>query len=92
MPGLLYVCVGLNAVLVYPSPKFHECDVILPLDRFVKLTTSGAFQVVGLAEKLAVGGGRGGTAGALTVTEFVAVDDPAGPETVSVTVYTPGVL
>jgi len=42
-------------VLVPPSPKLHDHDVGLPLDRSVKFTVSGAVPDVGEPEKFATG-------------------------------------
>src|SRR6185312_2199209 len=50
------VCVGANAVVVVPSPKFHTYDKAL-LEVFVKFTTSGEQPLVlGPAETMAVTG------------------------------------
>jgi N-acetylmuramic acid 6-phosphate (MurNAc-6-P) etherase len=47
---------------VEPSPKFQDQLEMLPLDVSVRVTTSGANPVVGLAVKLATGAGTGTTA------------------------------
>jgi hypothetical protein len=41
-------------VLVVPSPKFHDQDVMVPVEVFAKLTVSGIFPLLGVAVKLAV--------------------------------------
>ena len=45
---------GFCAVLVVPSPKFHDQDVMVPVEVFAKLTVSGIFPLLGVAVKLAV--------------------------------------
>jgi hypothetical protein len=43
------------AVLVVPSPKFHDPVVMLPVEVSVKVTVSGAVPEVGVVVKLAAG-------------------------------------
>jgi hypothetical protein len=49
-------------VAVVPSPRFQDRLDTLPVDVSVRVTTSGAVPVVGLAVKLATGAGAGTTA------------------------------
>ena len=56
--ALLYVCEGLCAELcAEPSPKFQSQVEMLPVDWSVNCTANGARPEVGLAAKLALGGG-----------------------------------
>jgi hypothetical protein len=52
----MYVCTGLCAVDVEPSPKFHAQAVGALEDVSVKVTISGAIPDVGIVVKLATGG------------------------------------
>jgi len=51
------VCVGLAAVDAPPSPKSQDRLVGVPVEVSAKATWSGAGPLVGVAVKLAVGGG-----------------------------------
>jgi hypothetical protein len=63
---------------VPPSPKFQLQVLIVPVEELVNVTFSGALPELGLALKLATGGG-------VTVTDVDAVAVPPGP--VAVRVY-----
>lgn len=76
-------------MLVAPSPKFHDHDVGLPLDRSVKFTPSGRLPDVGEPVKFAVGGGGGDT---LIYPAFVSVSEPCAFVAVRITVYVPALL
>ena len=76
----MYVWLGLCDVLVPLSPKFHDQDVIDPVDVSVKLTGSGATPFIGFAVKLAAHGAM-----TVMVPVFVFVD-PHEFVTVRVTV------
>ena len=57
MPGSVYVCVGFNSVLVFPSPKSQPHLLSSPMlcdsDKSVNSTTRGTAPLVGLALKSA---------------------------------------
>ena len=74
---------GFWAVDVPPSPKVHDQLVTEPLDRSVKLTSSGASPPVGVPLNSAVGP-AGGEPTVMYPT-LVSPSEPAGPLAVSVT-------
>lgn len=59
-PGEPYVWRGLISELFEPSPKFHESDVITPLDWLVNCAVNGASPPVGLRLNAAIGRGTCG--------------------------------
>ena len=52
----MYVWTGFCRLLVAPSPKSQDQEVGVLVDWSVKVTVSGAFPDIGLAEKAATGG------------------------------------
>ncbi len=56
VPSAKYVYDGLLAVLVLPSPKFHELSVKEPVEEFEKVTTAGAMRLTGDSLKSAATG------------------------------------
>jgi hypothetical protein len=64
VPALVYVCDGLCAVLVEPSPKLHDQLLGTPVDVSVKLAVRPDVVAVKPAVGFAGGGGGGGGGGA----------------------------
>ena len=87
MPGAEYVWDVFCAVLVFPSPKFHEYVLMLPDEVLEKLMASGAAPDVMLAVKLATGAGGGGAAWVTVINPvLVLVLLPPAPVTVRLSV------
>ena len=57
VPAVTYVCVGFWAVDIFPSPKFHDHEVGLPVEVSVNVTKSGFDPDVGVPVNFATGGG-----------------------------------
>ena len=72
-------------MLLVPSPNFQAHVLTVPVEVSVNCTGRGAGPVVGVALKLATGGGVVGGVVVVTVIEPVLVADPPGPVTVRLT-------
>jgi hypothetical protein len=57
VPGLLYTWLGFGTVLVALSPKSHNHPVMVPREESEKFTVRGPTPLLGVAVKLATGGG-----------------------------------
>ena len=86
VPELVYVCDGLAAELVAPSPKSHAYDSIVPSGSFEPELSNDTFAPVTVDVNAAVGSWFG--AWTVTSCETVPVP-PLLSVTVSVTVYVP---
>src|SRR5665647_1201128 len=88
-PALVYLCIGFLTVEVLLSPKSQDHEVGLLVLLSVNVTTSGAFPVIGEAEKAGTGGFKRFTTIKL---DFVTLLLPAAFVTVKLTVYFPALL
>lgn len=79
---------GFCSVLVDPFPKVHNHEVGFPVELLVKLTTSGAFPLLGDT----LNKDTGATGMLVAVTVLLLDEEPAALETVRVMVYVPGTL
>ena len=85
-PTLLYLCTGFWSVEMLLLPKFQDQEVDDPVLLSVNFTVSGAFPVVGDAEKFATG--SAGFSKTFIVASFESV--PFALATVELTAYVPG--
>ena len=61
IPGIMYECDVFLALLVCPSPKFHGCDEMGPVELLLKWTNKGAFPDLRFTVAFAIGAGYAAT-------------------------------